>query len=147
MSGREARLPLTEAPDEGRVVLVEVAGHEVGLFCVDGTLHALANRCPHRGAPLCAGSVATPIEAGDDGLRLGRPHSIVRCPWHKWEFEIATGRSLVDDRLRVKRYAVRVEGDEVVVGNRDTAAAAPSTSQTSLRHDAADGHRTPSRHV
>ena len=39
----------------------------------------------------------------------------MRCPWHKWEFEIATGRSLVDDRLRVRRYAVRVEADEVVV--------------------------------
>lgn len=112
---REARLPLTNAPAEGRVVLLEVDGREVGLFCVDGTLHALANRCPHRGAPLCAGSVATPIEAGADGIRLGLPHSIVRCPWHKWEFEIATGRSLVDDRLRVKRYAVRLDGEEIVV--------------------------------
>ena len=39
----------------------------------------------------------------------------MRCPWHKWEFDIASGRALVDERLRVRRYAVRVHGAEVVV--------------------------------
>ena len=61
------------------------------------------------------GPIATPIEAGDDSLSVGRSNSVVRCPWHKWEFEIASGRCLVDDRLRVRRYAVRAEGDEIVV--------------------------------
>lgn len=112
---REARLPLAEAPAEGDVVLLDVGKQRVGLYRVEGTFHALANRCPHRGAPLCAGRVATPIVAGDGGLALGRPSSVVRCPWHKWEFDITTGRSLVDDRLRVRQYAVRVEGDQVVV--------------------------------
>ncbi len=115
MGTREARLPLTAAPDEGRVLLVDVGSQRVGLFRVGDELHALANRCPHRGAPLCLGKVATPIEAGEDELRLGAPNSIVRCPWHKWEFDIATGRSRVDARLRVRRYAVRIDGDEVVV--------------------------------
>ena len=95
--------------------MLDVAGHRIGLYRIDDSFHALADRCPHRGAPLCAGRVATPIEAGPNGLTLGRPHSILRCPWHKWEFEIATGRSLVDDKLRVRRYAVHVDGDEVVV--------------------------------
>ena len=112
---REARLSLSEAPDEGAVRMLDVGGHRIGLFRVDGALHALADRCPHRGAPLCSGRVATPIEAGPSGLTLGRPHSILRCPWHKWEFDIASGRSLVDEKLRVRRYAVRIDGDEVVV--------------------------------
>ena len=115
MGDREARLPLADAPDEGRVVMLDLAGHRVGLYRVNGAYHALADRCPHRGAPLCGGRIATPIEAGPGGLTLGAPHSIVRCPWHKWEFEIATGKSLVDDKLRVRCYAVRLEGDEVVV--------------------------------
>lgn len=115
MADRETRLPLADAPDEGGVTMVDVGGHRVGLFRVGDALHALADRCPHRGAPLCGGRIATPIEAGPSGLTLGEPHSIVRCPWHKWEFEIATGRALADAKLRVRRYAVRVEGDEVVV--------------------------------
>jgi len=95
--------------------MLEIGGHRVGLYRVAGTLHALADRCPHRGAPLCAGKIATPIETDGGTLKLGLRHSIVRCPWHKWEFEIASGRSLVDPRLRVRRYAVQIEGEHVVV--------------------------------
>jgi nitrite reductase/ring-hydroxylating ferredoxin subunit len=112
---REARLPLREAPAEGGIRVVDVGGHRVGLFRLDDELHALADRCPHRGAPLCAGRVATPIVARDGALAIGKPRSIVRCPWHKWEFDIATGQCLVDERLRVRRYAVSVDGDEIVV--------------------------------
>ncbi len=112
---REARLSLEDAPREGAVRMLDVGGQRVGLYRVEDSLYALADRCPHRGAPLCAGKVATPIEARDDALVLGVPHSVVRCPWHKWEFEIATGRCLVDERLRVRRYSVEVEGQEIVV--------------------------------
>jgi 3-phenylpropionate/trans-cinnamate dioxygenase ferredoxin subunit len=112
---REARLPLAEAPPEGTLRLLDVGGHDVGLVQVDGRLHALANRCPHRGAPICSGRITTPVEVRDGELVLGDRASVLRCPWHKWEFEIATGRCLVDQRLRVRTYAVRLEGEEIVV--------------------------------
>jgi nitrite reductase/ring-hydroxylating ferredoxin subunit len=112
---RETRLPLTEAPAEGSVRMLEIGAHRIGLYRVSGRLYALANRCPHRGAPLCSGMVATPLEAVEGEVALGASASIVRCPWHKWEFDIASGRSLVDERLRVRRYAVRVEEEQVVV--------------------------------
>jgi nitrite reductase/ring-hydroxylating ferredoxin subunit len=95
--------------------MLDVAGHRVGLYRLGEELHALADRCPHRGAPLCTGKVATPVDLQGGRLVLGRLDSVVRCPWHKWEFEIATGRCLVDERLRVRRYAVRREGDEIVI--------------------------------
>jgi nitrite reductase (NADH) small subunit len=113
--GREVRVPLRDAPAEGDVLMLEIGRHRVGLFRVAGAFHALADRCPHRGAPLCAGRIATPIEARDGGLALGAPGSVLRCPWHKWEFEIATGRCLVDERVHVRAYDVRLEDDEVVV--------------------------------
>jgi 3-phenylpropionate/trans-cinnamate dioxygenase ferredoxin subunit len=112
---REARISVREAPDEGAVRMLEVGGQRVGLYRVGDELYALADRCPHRGAPICSGRIATPIEAEGDVLVLGQPRSVLRCPWHKWEFDIATGRSLVDDRLRVRTYAVRLEGEHVVV--------------------------------
>ena len=40
---------------------------------------------------------------------VGAPLSVVRCPWHKWDFEIETGRCTVDPRLKVRRYAVRAK--------------------------------------
>jgi nitrite reductase/ring-hydroxylating ferredoxin subunit len=112
---RETRLPLADAPAEGGVRMVEIDGHRVGLYRVGDELHALADRCPHRGAPICAGRVVTPIEVRDGRLELGGRATVLRCPWHKWEFEIATGRCLVDDRLRLRRYSVQVEGEDVVV--------------------------------
>lgn len=123
---REARLPLDQAPPDGAVRLLEIGGHRIGLVRADGRLHALANRCPHRGAPICSGRITTPIEVRDGELALGGHASVLRCPWHKWEFEIATGRCVVDARLRVRKYAVRLEGDEIVVSlDHPDAAAAP----------------------
>ena len=40
---------------------------------------------------------------------------IIRCPWHLWEFEVATGRCLVDATVRVKTYPVSIEDGQVVV--------------------------------
>jgi nitrite reductase (NADH) small subunit len=113
---REARIPRAKAPPSGEVRIVEVSARRVALFCVDGRFHALADRCPHRGAPLCShGEVVTGIEVRDGELTTGPAHALVRCPWHKWDFEIATGRCAVHPRLRVRRYTVRVEGDDLVV--------------------------------
>lgn len=34
---------------------------------------------------------------------------MIKCPWHGWEFELATGRSWADpERVRVRPYAVEV---------------------------------------
>ena len=112
---REVRVALAEAPSEGSMTMLAIDGQRIGLYRVAGMFHALADRCPHRGAPLCAGMIATPVEVDGQTVAVGPPRSIVRCPWHKWEFEIASGRCLVDSRLRVRRYAVHVDDEHVVV--------------------------------
>jgi nitrite reductase/ring-hydroxylating ferredoxin subunit len=40
---------------------------------------------------------------------------LVRCAWHGWEFEIASGRALADPRIRARTYPVRVEDGRVVI--------------------------------
>ncbi len=112
----QARIPLASAPAPGERRMLEVGGRRVGLYRVGEELHALADRCPHRGAPLCSsGKVVTAIELRDGRPALGPAGALVRCPWHKWDFDIASGRCEVHPRLRVRRYAVRVDGDDVVV--------------------------------
>ena len=76
----------------GDVLMLDLGGHRVGLYRVEGTLHALADRCPHRGAPLCCRQGRDADRGRGRRARARRAHSIVRCPWHKWEFDIATGR-------------------------------------------------------
>jgi len=99
-------------PGERRVV--EVEGRSIGVFNVHGQFYALRNRCPHQGAPLCLGAIkgmALPSKPGE--YRWGREGEILRCPWHGWEFDITTGRSIYNPhRTRVRTYEVTVEPDE-----------------------------------
>jgi nitrite reductase/ring-hydroxylating ferredoxin subunit len=113
---REVRLRTGDIPDRG-VAMVSIGHHRIGVMRVAGRIHALADRCPHRGAPLCSfGEIVTDIERLPDGtLVLGEPGTLIRCPWHKWDFDIASGSSPADPAMRVRRYAVREDGDEVVV--------------------------------
>lgn len=104
-----------EIPPGGRKI-VRLEGREVGVFNLDGNFYALKSACPHQGARVCLGRVmGTTLPGGLYEFRYGQEGQILRCPWHSWEFKIATGESLFDPEVRVKTYPVEVRGDEVVV--------------------------------
>jgi len=116
MSRAQARIPLDELPEPGRIRMVEVGGHRVGLIRVGDELHAVADRCPHRGAPLCSGGRTVHGIRIDDGVPVrGTERALLRCPWHKWDFDIASGRCVVHPTLRIRRYRVTVGEAEAVV--------------------------------
>jgi nitrite reductase/ring-hydroxylating ferredoxin subunit len=97
----------------GRVV-ARVGGREVGVILVDGQPRGIRNRCPHHGGPLCLGRVESRIEGAPAAYALtGR--SVLRCPWHGWEFDPETGVCLDDASLRVAVYPARAEGGRVLV--------------------------------
>jgi len=95
----------------GQRKIVEVDGISIGVFNVGGAFHALRNRCPHQGAPLCRGSVkGTALPSAPGEYVWARDGEILRCPWHGWEFDLLTGRSIFNPhRVRVKAYEVSVE--------------------------------------
>ena len=102
------------APGERR--LVEVKGHSVGLFNVNGEIVAALNLCPHELAPVCRGRVGgTTLPSPPGEYRWGRQGEILACPWHGWEFDLLTGRALADARVRLRRYPVSVEDDTIYV--------------------------------
>ena len=98
----------------GQRRIVEVNGISIGVFNIKGSYFALRNVCPHQGAPLCRGSVrGTTLPSAPGEYRWGRDGEIIRCPWHGWEFDVLTGRSLFNPhRCRVKAYEVTVEPTE-----------------------------------
>ncbi len=103
----------------GKCKLTTVQGREIGVFNVNGTFYALANRCPHAGGALCEGAVVgLALSDGPGKYRLVRPGEFVRCPWHGWEYEIATGQSWCDPKSTIARqFKVSVEaGEELVKG-------------------------------
>lgn len=96
-------------PGQRRVV--DLAGRSIGIFNVGGELYAIRNVCPHQLAPLALGRISGTTLPGKVGeFNYGHDGRIIRCPWHGWEFDLATGRSVFNPhKVRVKAYPVTVE--------------------------------------
>lgn len=87
---------------EGNSMLTYVANQQVALFRTGGRFYAVANRCSHANGPLV------------DGALEG---ATVACPMHDSRFDLETGQPLCGPASRpVRTYAVRVEGDDVLIG-------------------------------
>ncbi len=102
--GKVAELP----PSSRRIVSVN--GREIGVFNVKGKFYALRNLCPHQSAPLCLGELTGLAVSDEPGeIEWTREGEILRCPWHGWEFDIRSGRTVFQSNSRVKTYDLRIE--------------------------------------
>ena len=100
----------------GQRKIVSIGGREIGVINVRGRFYALRNICPHRGAPLCRGTVdGTTLPSLPGEHAWGRQGEVRRCPWHGWEFDISTGQALVEPRARVKSHQIEVEAGNIVL--------------------------------
>ena len=88
----------------GTCRMVNVAGRDLALFNVDGSVHCLDNTCLHRGGPLGEGYL--------DG-------AVVTCPWHGWQYNVRTGELLIDPSVKIATYPVRLEGTAIEVEVRN----------------------------
>ena len=85
----------------GRGRLIEHEGRVCAVFNAgSGRFYACGAACPHEDGPLADGWIE-----GD----------AVVCPWHGYDFDLATGRCRVDDDLGVPVYAVRVQDGTVEI--------------------------------
>jgi 3-phenylpropionate/trans-cinnamate dioxygenase ferredoxin subunit len=105
---------VAELDRRGRL-LARVGGREIGVLRLpDGTLAAVRNRCPHSGAPLCRGTPHQRL-TGTPGTYAGSGRTVLRCPWHGWEFDVVTGSCPDEPSMRVAIYAARLEDGRVLV--------------------------------
>lgn len=104
-----------DIPPGGRKI-VRVQGREVGIFNLEGTLYALKNVCAHQGARVCLGKVVgTTLPSDVYEFTFGLEGRVLRCPWHEWEYDIATGEALFDPKVRVVTYPVEIIDGAVAV--------------------------------
>jgi nitrite reductase/ring-hydroxylating ferredoxin subunit len=125
-------------PDPGRKV-VEVDGVAVGVFRHNGAFTAYENVCPHMGGPVCQGKIIARVEerVREDktslGLSFSRTQSNIVCPWHGYEFDIASGQHQGNPRLRLRPVEIKVVDDDLVVtlpsGTRERIARARGAGQ------------------
>lgn len=97
--------------------VVDVNGRKVGVISVGEEFFAVIDHCPHMAASMTQGTVSgTFVAAGAHELVYGKHDRVIRCPWHGWEFDLETGRSLLEpDRVGLKTYPVTVEDGVVVL--------------------------------
>lgn len=104
VSGRLTAAKLGEAP----IVLTRLN---------DGSIRAASARCPHHGADLRFGCLIGHAHSDErEHIDIDRPGEVLRCPWHGFEFDMATGDPLVappqGGRLRLRLFKVEeVDGD------------------------------------
>ncbi len=85
----------------GATQRVTVAGRDILLCNVDGTIHAIEDLCTHDGGALDAGEL--------EGCRI-------MCPRHGAYFDVTTGAALtLPAILPVQTYPVRLAGDDIFV--------------------------------
>src|SRR5687767_7485692 len=90
---------------------VEIEGRHIGIIRTRNSVHAIGNQCPHQGGPMCFGHVTgTMLPSEPDEYLYGQDGLVVRCPWHAYEFDIETGKSVsgvIRGRVPVFETAVR----------------------------------------
>lgn len=82
----------------GSIKEVQVGGKPVALANVGGKFYAINNTCLHRGGPL------------GQGFLEG---SVVTCPWHGWQFDVTTGKAVMNPNAGVGCVRTEVQGEDV----------------------------------
>jgi len=76
--------------------IIDVNGKSIGVFRVDDQFYAIRNRCPHQWGPLCLGDFAPrAVSSGPGDVHLDSGPPLIACPWHGWEYDLATGQSFM----------------------------------------------------
>lgn len=102
----------------GSFKIIDINGREIGVTrLANGELRAVRNVCPHKGAPVCLGTIGgtwPPCEPGE--MKYEREGEILVCPWHGFEFDLVTGRELYQpDPTKLLMYPVAERDGRVLV--------------------------------
>lgn len=90
---------LDELPP-GRGSTFTVAGKNLALFNIDGTIHAMDDGCLHAGGSLGSGKL--------EG-------KVVTCRLHGWRYDVTTGCTMHVPDYGVMAYPVKIEGGKILV--------------------------------
>lgn len=84
----------------GQAKEVEHDGRVYALFNIGGTISAVDGICPHQGGPIVDGPVSG---------------TCVTCPWHGWQFDVTTGATPTNKKLKLPVFEVRIQDNDVLV--------------------------------
>lgn len=92
-------IKVTEIPTDGSAEVV-ANGRIFAVYRIEDIFYVLDGICPHAGGPLGKGTL--------NG-------KIVTCPWHGWQFDVATGHHCLNSRICQATYRTHIINDEVCI--------------------------------
>jgi nitrite reductase/ring-hydroxylating ferredoxin subunit len=104
MSEQWTRVAEGDAIANETAIEVVVDGTILAIFRHNGQLYALDGMCAHQGGPLAEGTVAA---------------GCVTCPWHGWQYELATGIQTINRQPLQKAFPVREVDGQIEVDISD----------------------------
>jgi nitrite reductase (NADH) small subunit len=84
----------------GTIREFQLEGTVVAVANIDGKFYAIDNVCLHRGGPLAQGELQG---------------KVVTCPWHGWQYDVATGKLALNPAIGVQCYPVEVRGEDIFI--------------------------------
>jgi nitrite reductase/ring-hydroxylating ferredoxin subunit len=108
--------------EEMKPIIVEVDGMQIGVVKNNGKYYAYENTCAHQGGPACEGEVIGRMECmvSENGSItsefVSKNNLVIACPWHCVEYDLASGICTADTNLRLRKFDVVVENDEIKIG-------------------------------
>ena len=84
----------------GEKIAVEARGRSLLVINIDGVVCVYEDRCCHKGVRLSEGRL--------DG-------HVLTCAAHGWQYDARTGQGINPQVVFLRRYAVKMEGDEIWV--------------------------------
>jgi len=82
----------THELDEGGAFEIVFGQDVIAVYRHGGALHAIDGVCMHQGGPLAKGKVA---------------NGTITCPWHGWQYDLATGNNTSTCKPMLKSYKIR----------------------------------------
>lgn len=101
----------------GDVRMVSGSEQPVAVVCTpNGEYRAVRSVCPHQGAELQLGLLTQLLRGDTVGEYIvDEDVTILRCPWHSFDFNVVSGRCIAAEKIRVRTYDVDVVDGYVVV--------------------------------
>ena len=95
----------SDAIEDGGAIEVLAESRIVAVFRHEGELFALDGMCAHQGGPIAQGQVE---------------HGCVTCPWHGWQYELATGIQTVNRKPLQETFPVRERDGRIEISLPET---------------------------
>ncbi|AMR33374.1 hypothetical protein A0256_19090 [Mucilaginibacter sp. PAMC 26640] len=95
------KLPEEEISEQPFIKKIKVGGQNICLVNYAGDLFAVNAKCPHAGEDLSRGWCA-------DGRLV--------CPYHRFSYDLKTGKGSTGQNDFVESYPVKIKGDKIYIG-------------------------------